>query len=41
MILVVSGMLFAYGGTARAGDRYVPDLVTQLDITPRNLNLAR
>lgn len=36
-----AGVLFAHGGTARAGDRYVPDLVTQFDITPRNMNLAR
>ena len=36
-----AGALFAHGGTARAGDRYVPDLVSQFDITPRNLNLAR
>jgi hypothetical protein len=36
-----AGVLFAHGGTARAGDRYVPDLVTRFDITPRNLNLAR
>lgn len=36
-----AGVLFAHGGTARAGDRFVPDLVTQFDITPRNLNLAR
>jgi len=36
-----AGLLFAHGGSARAGDRYVPDLVTQFDITPRNLNLAR
>ena len=36
-----AGILFARGGTARAGDRFVPDLVTQFDITPRNLNLAR
>jgi hypothetical protein len=36
-----AGILFAHGGIARAGDRYVPDLVTQFDITPRNLNLAR
>jgi hypothetical protein len=36
-----AGTLFAHGGTARAGDRYVPDLVTEFDITPRNLNLAR
>ena len=36
-----AGTLFAHGGTARAGERYVPDLVTEFDITPRNLNLAR
>jgi len=36
-----AGVLFAHGGTARDGDRYVPDLVTQFDVTPRNLNLAR
>jgi prepilin-type N-terminal cleavage/methylation domain-containing protein len=33
------GVLFARGGTARAGSRYVPDLEIQLDVTPRNLNL--
>ena len=31
---------FTNGGTARAGRRYVPDLEIQLDVTPRNLNLA-
>jgi prepilin-type N-terminal cleavage/methylation domain-containing protein len=36
-----AGTLFAHGGTARAGDRFVPDLVTQFDVTPRNLNLSR
>jgi len=36
-----AGVLFAHGGTARAADRYLPDLVVQFDITPRNLNLAR
>jgi Tfp pilus assembly protein PilW len=36
-----AGTLFAHGGSARAGDRYVPDLVTEFDITPRNMNLAR
>ena len=35
------GPLFARGGTARAGARYVPDLEIQLDVTPRNLSLAR
>jgi hypothetical protein len=33
------GPLFARGGTARAGSRYVPDLEVQLDVTPRNLSL--
>jgi hypothetical protein len=36
-----AGPLFMRGGTARAGDRYVPDLIAQFDITPRNLSLAR
>lgn len=36
-----AGTLFARGGTARAGDRYVPDLIVQFDVTPRNMNLAR
>jgi hypothetical protein len=35
------GALFARGGTARAGGRYVPDIEIQLDATPRNLSLAR
>ena len=34
------GTLFARGGTARAGGRYVPDLEIQLDVTPRNLRLT-
>lgn len=33
--------LFLKGGTARAADRYVPDLDVQFDVTPRNLNLGR
>lgn len=36
-----AGALFTRGGTARVGDRYVPDLATQLDIVPRNLSLGR
>jgi hypothetical protein len=36
-----AGTLFLYGGTARAGDRFVPDLEVQFDVTPRNLNLGR
>jgi hypothetical protein len=36
-----AGTLFARGGTARAGDRYLPDLMVQFDVTPRNMNLGR
>jgi hypothetical protein len=36
-----SGTLFTRGGTARAGDRYVPDLTVRFDVTPRNMNLGR
>jgi hypothetical protein len=36
-----AGALFSRGGTARAGDRYVPDLAVQFDVTPRNMNLGR
>jgi type II secretory pathway pseudopilin PulG len=36
-----AGVLFARGGTSRAGQRYVPDLEIQFDVTPRNLNFAR
>jgi hypothetical protein len=36
-----AGRLFAKGGTALAGSRYVPDLEVHFDVTPRNLNLAR
>jgi hypothetical protein len=36
-----AGALFSRGGTARSGDRFVPDLVAQFDVTPRNMNLAR
>jgi hypothetical protein len=36
-----AGVLFARGGSARAANRYVPDMEIQLDVTPRNLNLAR
>ena len=35
-----AGPLFTRGGTARAGDGYVPDLISQFDITPRNMNLG-
>jgi hypothetical protein len=33
--------LFLKGGTATAGDRYVPDQEIQFDVTPRNMNLGR
>jgi prepilin-type N-terminal cleavage/methylation domain-containing protein len=36
-----AGPLFTRGGTARASDRFVPDLIAQFDITPRNMNLGR
>lgn len=36
-----AGALFLKAGTARAGDRYVPDLEVQFDITPRNMNFGR
>jgi hypothetical protein len=36
-----AGRLFTNGGTASAGSRLVPDMEIQLDVTPRNLNLAR
>ena len=36
-----AGTLFMRGGTARAGDRVLPDLLVRFDVTPRNMNLAR
>ena len=36
-----AGALFLKGGTASAGEHFVPDLEVQFDITPRNLNLGR
>ena len=36
-----AGALFLKGGTARAGEQYVPDVEVQFDIAPRNLNLER
>jgi hypothetical protein len=36
-----AGVMFSRGGTARFGDRFVPDLIAQFDVTPRNMNLAR
>jgi hypothetical protein len=36
-----AGALFLKGGTARAGEQYVPDVEVQFDIAPRNMNLDR
>jgi hypothetical protein len=36
-----AGTLFLKGGTATAGERYVPDMEVQFDVTPRNMNLGR
>jgi hypothetical protein len=36
-----AGVLFTRGGTANAGERYVPDQEVSFDVTPRNLNLGR
>ena len=33
--------LFKKPGTARGGERYVPDYSVAFDMSPRNLNLAR
>jgi hypothetical protein len=35
-----AGALFMNAGTSRAGNRVVPDMEVQLDVTPRNLNVA-
>jgi hypothetical protein len=37
----VAGPLFVNAGSARAGERYVPDLEIRMDVTPRNLTLSR
>ncbi|HET7618443.1 MAG TPA: prepilin-type N-terminal cleavage/methylation domain-containing protein [Vicinamibacterales bacterium] len=34
-------LLFANPGTAIGGTRFIPDMVTTFDVTPRNLNLTR
>jgi hypothetical protein len=36
-----AGALFLNRGSARASDRYAPDLEVQFDVAPRNLNLGR
>jgi hypothetical protein len=33
--------LFAYGGTSRGGNKYLPDQEVRFQVTPRNLNLGR
>ncbi len=33
--------LFRNPGTARGGDRYVPDYIVSFEVTPRNMNLTR
>lgn len=33
--------LFRRAGTARGGERFIPDFATSFEVTPRNLNLAR
>ena len=35
------GTLFMKGGTAKAGERFIPDQEVTFDVTPRNLNLGR
>ena len=36
-----AGTFFTRGGTARASDRFLPDLLVRVDVMPRNMNLAR
>jgi hypothetical protein len=36
-----AGTLFMKGGTATAGDRFIPDQEISFDVAPRNLNLGR
>jgi Tfp pilus assembly protein PilW len=36
-----AGVLFANGGSATDGKRYVPDQEIRFDVTPRNMNLGR
>jgi hypothetical protein len=36
-----AGLLFTNGGTARGGNRWVPDQEVRFKVTPRNLNLGR
>ncbi len=36
-----TGPLFLRGGTARGGERYIPDQEISFEVTPRNLNFGR
>jgi hypothetical protein len=36
-----ASVLFAFGGTSRSGNRWLPDLQVRFDVTPRNLALGR
>ncbi|MEO5742632.1 MAG: prepilin-type N-terminal cleavage/methylation domain-containing protein [Vicinamibacterales bacterium] len=36
-----TGTLFTRGGTARGGERYIPDQEISFEVTPRNLNFGR
>jgi hypothetical protein len=36
-----AGVLFAHAGSATNGNRFVPDAVVRLDVSPRNLGLGR
>jgi hypothetical protein len=33
--------LFQNPGTAKSGQKYIPDLVTAFEVSPRNMNLTR
>jgi hypothetical protein len=33
--------LFTNGGTSRGAEKWLPDLVTTMQVTPRNMNLGR
>ena len=33
--------LFQNPGTAKSGQKFIPDLVTAIEVSPRNLNLSR
>ena len=33
--------LFTNPGSAKSGQKFIPDLVTSIEVSPRNLNLSR